>query len=102
MGLAQDPLAVGEGALVQGDRLIGAARGLVGDGEVVAGGQRVGVIGAKGPVPINDQPLAEHDGLRRVVSELAQESECPPSEPDHLSIEVTAGAGIDWRTHPGP
>ena len=44
---AQDAFAVGQGLLVQGDRLVGAARGLVGEGEVVARGQGIGVVRAQ-------------------------------------------------------
>ena len=48
-GLAEDPLAVGEGALVQRDGLAQPPGGLVGGGEVVAGGQGVGVGRRPGP-----------------------------------------------------
>ena len=44
---AQDALEGGQDLLVQGDRLGGAARRLVGDGEVVTRGQGVGVVGAR-------------------------------------------------------
>ena len=40
---------------------------------------------------VSYQPLADHDGLRRAVAELAQEPGCPPSEPDHGTVQVTAG-----------
>ena len=57
---AQDALAVGQGLLVQGDRLGGAARRLVGDGEVVARGQGVWVVRAQdalaGRLPTARQP----------------------------------------------
>ena len=43
-GLAQDPLAIGEGAFQQRDGLGDPPGFLVGDGEVVAGGQGVGVV----------------------------------------------------------
>ena len=47
---AQHPLAGGEGLLVQGEGVGGAARGLIGAGEVVPRGQGVGVIGAQDPL----------------------------------------------------
>jgi hypothetical protein len=46
---AQDPLAVGEVALVQRDRLGGPARLPVGLGEVVPGAQGAGVVRAQDP-----------------------------------------------------
>ena len=69
---AQQPLPVGQGLLVQGDRLGGAARGLVGDGEVVPRGQGVGVVGAQQPHLIGEQRLADQDRLRRAVTQIAQ------------------------------
>ena len=47
MGLTEDPLMVGQVLLICGDCLGGPARPLVGVGEVVARGQRVGVVGAQ-------------------------------------------------------
>ena len=60
---AQDPLAVGQGPLVQRDRLGGPARGLVGEGEVVPGGQGVGVVRAQDPLAVGQGPLVQRDRL---------------------------------------
>ena len=51
---AQDPLAVGEGAALERDRLVERARRLVGVGEVVAGGQGVGWLGAQDPLAVGE------------------------------------------------
>ena len=69
---AQDAFAGGQGLLVQGDRLIEAARVPVGDGEVVARGQGVGMVRAPDAFLVSYQPLVEHDGLRRAVAEIAR------------------------------
>jgi hypothetical protein len=61
---ARDAFPVGQGLLVQGDRLVGAARVLVGDGEMAARFQGVGVIGAQCLFLVSQQPLADHDALR--------------------------------------
>ena len=60
---AQDAQAVGEGLLVQGDGLVEAAGGLVGDGEVVAGGQGVGVVGAQDALTVGEGLLVQGNGL---------------------------------------
>ena len=60
---AEDPLAVGQGLLVQGDRLGGPARRLVGVGEVVPRGQGVGVVGAEDPLAVGQGPLVQGDRL---------------------------------------
>ena len=54
---AEQPLAVGEVALVQGDRLAQPARRLVGLGEVVARGQGVGVVRAEQPLAVGEVAL---------------------------------------------
>jgi hypothetical protein len=63
VGVAQDPLAVGEGALVQRDGLVQPPGGLVGAGEVVAGGQGVGVGVAQDPLAVGEGALVQRDGL---------------------------------------
>ena len=71
---AQDPLAVGEGPLVQRDGLVQAPRRLIGAGEVVAGGQGIGVVGAQDPLGVGEgalvaagspRPAAPPPGRRR-------------------------------------
>ena len=59
---AEDPLAVGEGLLVQGDGPVQLPGRLVGAGEVVAGGQGVGVVGAEDPLPVGEGLLVQGDG----------------------------------------
>ena len=63
MGLAQELLAVGEGALEQGDGLIQPPGVLVGAGEVVAGGQGVGVGLAQELLAVGEGALEQGDGL---------------------------------------
>ena len=58
VGFAQEPLVVGEGALVQRDGLLEPPGVLVGVGEVVAGGQGVGVGFAQEPLAIGEGALA--------------------------------------------
>lgn len=55
------PLGVGEGPLVQRDRLGESSRRLVGGGEVVAGGQGVGVVITEDPLTISRGPLKQRD-----------------------------------------
>ena len=67
---AQHPLQVGQGPLVQRDRLGGPARRPVGGGEVAPRAQGVGVVRAQHPLGVFDQRLAHRDGLRRAVTQL--------------------------------
>ena len=57
MGLAQDPLAVGEGALIQRNSLVQPPGRPVSDGEVVAGAQGVGVRLALDPLGVGEGAL---------------------------------------------
>jgi hypothetical protein len=57
--LAEDPHAVGEGLLVQGDGPVQVARGLVGVGEVVAGAQGAGVVLAQDCISTSPPGLRE-------------------------------------------
>ena len=61
--LAEHPLPVGQGLLVQRDRLGGPARRLVGVGEVVPRGQGVGVVWAEHPLPVGQGLLVQRDRL---------------------------------------
>ena len=79
MGVAQHPLAVGEGALQQRDGLIQPPGGLVGDGEVVAEDQGVGVGVAQRPLAVGEGALQQRDGLIQ-----------PPGDPVGVG-EVAAG-----------
>jgi hypothetical protein len=54
---AEDPDAVGEGLLVQGDGPAQVPGVLVGADEVVAGGQGVGVVVAEDPLPVGEGAL---------------------------------------------
>ena len=63
VGLAEDLLAVGEGALVQRDGLGQPPGRLVGAGEVVAGGQGVGVGLAEDLLAVGEGALVQRDGL---------------------------------------
>lgn len=47
---AEAPLNVGEQRFVAGDRVLNAPGIVVGAGEVVAGGERVGVLGTEAPL----------------------------------------------------
>ena len=82
MGLAQDPLAVGEGALVQRDGLRQPPGVLVGGGEVVAGGQGVGVGLAQDPLAVGYEWLAKSarpgSGCRPVRSGSSAPSRAGP------------------------
>ena len=57
VGLAQDPLAVGEGALQERDGLRQPPGVPVGAGEVVAGGQGVGMGLAQDPLAVGEGAL---------------------------------------------
>ena len=54
---AQGAFAVGQVPLVQRNGLFESARVLVGAGEVVAGGEGVGVVGAQGAFAVGQVPL---------------------------------------------
>ena len=56
---------VGQGLLKQGDRLGRAARPPVGEGEVSARGQGVGVVGAQHPLQVGQVLLMQGDRLGR-------------------------------------
>ena len=60
---AEDPLGVGEQRLVDRDRLGHASGVLVGDGEVVVGGERAAMRWAEDPLAISEQLL--EDPIRR-------------------------------------
>ena len=62
-GRGRAPAPVGQGALVQRDRLGGPARRPVGDGEVVARVQGVGVVGAQDPLAVGQGRLVQRDRL---------------------------------------
>ena len=70
VGVAEDPLAVGEGPLVQRDGLVQPPGLLVGKSEIVTGSQGVGVGLAEDPLAVGEGPLAvgrgplvQRDGL---------------------------------------
>ena len=83
MGVAEDPLAVGEGALEQRDGLVQPPGALIGDGEVVAGGQGVGVGVAEDPLAVGEGALQQRDGLVQ-----------PPGRPVGGSEVVAGGQGV--------
>ena len=83
VGVAEHPLAVGEGALVQRDGLIQPPGRLVGDGEVVAGGQGVGVGVAQQPLAVGEGALVQRDGLVQ-----------PPGRPVGVGEVVAGGQGV--------
>ena len=62
---AEDAARVGEGLLVQRDGPVEVAGRLVGVGEVVAGGQGVGVVGAEDPLAVGEGLLVQRDGRSR-------------------------------------
>ncbi len=64
---AQDPLAVGEGRLVQGDGVAGASRRFVGVREVVPRGQRAGVVRAQDPLAVGQGALQQRNSPRDVA-----------------------------------
>jgi hypothetical protein len=64
--LAEDPPAVGEGLLVQGDGPAQVPRPLVGSGEVGAAGQGVGMVLAQDPREIGAGPLNQGNGPGQV------------------------------------
>ena len=74
VGVAEDLLAVGQGALEQGDGLGEAPGGLVGAREVVAGGQGVGVGVAEDLLAVGQGALKEVPGWvsPRTCSESAR------------------------------
>ena len=66
MVVAEDPLPVGEGLLEQRDGPAQVPRRVVGVGEVVAGGQGLGVVVAEDPLPVGEGLLAQRDGPAQV------------------------------------
>ena len=86
-------LHVGEGALEQRDGLVQPPGVLVGVGEVVAGGQGVGVGLAQDLLAVGDQVLAVFDGLGEAVAEVVQAPEHPAAQlqqcPDQFGVLVT-------------
>ena len=66
MVIAQDPLPGGEDLLVQGDSPVQVPRLPVGVGEVVAGGQRPGVVVAQDPLAVGEDLLVQRDGAAQV------------------------------------
>ena len=75
---AQDALAVGQGPLVQRDRLGGPARGPVGQGEVVPGVQGVGVVRAQDPLAVGQGPLVQRNRLGDPARVLVSAGEVVP------------------------
>ena len=65
MGVAEQPLGVGEGALVQRDGLAQPPSLVIGGGEVVAEGQGAGVGIAEQPLAVGEGALVERDSLAR-------------------------------------
>jgi hypothetical protein len=63
VGIAEDLLGVGEGALEQRDRLGQPPDCLVGGREVVTGSQDVGVSVTKDPLAVGEGALEQLDGL---------------------------------------
>ena len=60
---AEDPLTIGQGALIKPDRLVQAPRRPVGVGEVVARSQGLRVVGAEDPLTIGQGALIKPDRL---------------------------------------
>ena len=83
VGLAQDPLAVGEGALVQRDGLLQPPGVAVGGGEAVTGAQGAGVGLTQDPLAVSEGALQQRDGLLQ-----------PPGVPVGASEAVTGGQGV--------
>jgi len=81
VGLAEEPLAVGEGPLVQRDGLGQPPGRPVGSSEVVPGGQGVGVGLAEDPLAVGKELLAVLDGLGEAVAELVQAPDRPAPQP---------------------
>ena len=75
VGVAEQPLAVGEGALVQRDGLGQPPGRLVGGGEVVAGAQGDGVGVAEQPLAVGEGALVQRDGLGQPPGLLVGEGE---------------------------
>ena len=63
---AQDPLPVGECLLIDRDGPTEVPGRLVGEGQVVAGGEGVGVVGAQHPLPVGEGLLIDRDGPTEV------------------------------------
>jgi hypothetical protein len=64
---AQHPLPVGQGLLKQPDGLVRPARVQVGDGEVIARPQGLGVVGAQHALLVGQGLLEQPDGLVRAL-----------------------------------
>jgi len=78
VGVAQDPLVVGEGAFVQRDGLIEPPGVLVGVGEVVPGAQGVGVGVAQDPLAVGEGAFVQRDGFGQPASVLVRGGEVAP------------------------
>jgi hypothetical protein len=65
MSGAEDAFAASERLLVEFDGAGEVAGGLVGVGEVVAAGERVGVVGAEDAFAVGERLLVEGDGAFR-------------------------------------
>ena len=75
MAASQDAGAVLEGLFEQWDGLVESARVLVGDGEVVACGEGVGVVGAQDVREVGEVLLEQWDGFVEPASCLVVEGE---------------------------
>ena len=63
MGATQDLLALGEGPLEQRDGLGQPPRLEVSVGQVITGGQGVGVVASQDLLAVGEGPLEQRDGL---------------------------------------
>ena len=62
-GGAELTFDIGKQRKKRGKCLVGAARLLVGGGEVVAGAEGVGVVGSEDALPVGEDLLVQGDGL---------------------------------------
>ena len=75
MAASQDAGAVLEGLFEQWDGLVESARVVVGDGEVVACGEGVGVVGAQEVLEVFEVLLEQGDGVVEPASVVVVEDE---------------------------
>src|SRR6266702_3798695 len=68
--LSEQPLAVSQDPLVQGDGLIETARRLIGPCKIAAGADRVGMVVSVQPLAVSQDPLVQGDGLIETARRL--------------------------------
>ena len=89
---SEESLSVGEGFLEEGDGVVESARSLVSEGEIVAGAESVGVVGAEEPSRLLCRVLEDLNGTAEVASLCGDRRQCL-LDGEHLPRRVVQPGG---------